>query len=293
MKILLISVGDNGGGTWFVADAINKYTNHEARSIRIIQSWLDYPFDIISPTNKELDHWLKWPDVIHIRDNAAKTWRIRKPTVVTYTGMSYRQRSCHRLSWCRKIGWIPTVSTIDLVTLNPKNAPEWIPNPREEMVSNERNKPFTVCHAPTFRDRKGTDVVIEACSKLGVKLELIEEKKYIDCLRIKSRCDILVDQFTYGYGNNAIEAWSFGIPVISGAEKQQYYDIVKEMNDGKLPYYACNYTVNDLCDAIDVFRSKTNVYHEYVERGRNYFFKYHHAPVVAKHVASIYERLLK
>lgn len=292
MKILLISVGDNGGGTWFMADAINKYTNHEARSVRIIQSWINYPFDIIAPTNEELAWLLKWPDVIHIRDNAAKTWEIKKPVVVTYTGMSYRQRSTQKLAWCREQGWIPTVSTIDLVTLNQSHPPIWLPNPREEMCSNERNKEFTVCHAPTFRDRKGTDVVIEACSKLGVKLELIEETSYIDCLYLKSKCDVLIDQFTYGYGNNAIEAWSFGIPVISGAEQQKYFDIVTSKNDGVLPYYVSEYNVKSLCEAIAALRDSSMTYSEYVNRGREYFFKYHHSPVVAKRAVSIYERLL-
>jgi len=38
MNILLGGTSDNGGGSWFLADAINKYTEHNARACVAIRA---------------------------------------------------------------------------------------------------------------------------------------------------------------------------------------------------------------------------------------------------------------
>lgn len=298
MKILLLSVGDNGGGCYWMADAINKHTEHQARSVRFVQSWINYPFDIFAPTSEELRALIKWADVVHVRDNVSDKWPAlpgNKPVVITWTGMSYRRAAPRKLQICKDNGWVSTVSTPDLIGYAPKGLePAWLPNPREKMQPSKRNKDFTICHAPTFRERKGSQEVIEACSKAGVKLELIENMKYIDALELKARCDIVIDQvgnFSFGYGNNAIEGWALDMPVISGYTKERFaaHTISKF---GRLPYLFCDGSIGDIMAKIELLRNPV-LYGQWVETGLDYFYQFHHAPIVAKKAIVIYERAMK
>lgn len=296
MKILLLSVGDNGGGCYWLSDAINKYTEHVARSVRFVQSWINYPYDIFAPSNGQLQSLIDWADILHIRDNVSDKWPVipkGKSVVVTWTGMSYRKAAGAKLQKCKNNGWATTVSTPDLISYAPDNLkPTWLPNPREEMKRTEQNGQFTVCHAPTFRDRKGTQLVIEACSRLGVMLSLVEDMKYFDALKEKSKCDVVVDQvgpYSFGYGNNAIEAWAMGIPVISGASQPKYTQYTRGIY-GKLPYIECS-TVDDIYKAADLLKNPIE-YAKWRDIGLDYFYKFHHAPIVAASAIKIYKTIL-
>jgi hypothetical protein len=82
-------------------------------------------------------------------------------------------------------------------------------------------RPIIIAHAPTNRAIKSTQVFLSACSSLkargfNIEMLLIERLPHLECLRLKARADILVDQLQLGYGCNAIEAWGMGIPVVGG-----------------------------------------------------------------------------
>lgn len=293
MKILCLSVGDNGGGCYWTADAINKYTEHEARAVRFVQSWIGYPYDIFAPSKPELVELIKWADVLHIRDNISEKWPpiSNKPAVITWTGMSYRQRASAKLQMCKERGIYATVSTPDLVSLTPDNSPDWLPNPREEMSLAVKSKRIIACHAPTFRERKGTAQAIEACQKVGVQLELIEELPFWKALKKKQACNLVLDQLgAYGYGNNAIEAWAMGQPVISGASRPAFVRHIKSIYGG-LPFCECGADVTEIVKALEVMKNKS-VRDKWVEIGRDFFFEYHHAPVVARRAIEIYKKVL-
>lgn len=296
MRILLMSVGDNGGGCYWMADVINKYTPHKARAVRFTQSWINYPFDIFTPNGGDLSSFMNWADVIHIRDNVSDMWPSipqNKPVVVTWTGMSYRRRAVQKLEQCKERGWFSTVSTPDLVSYATGDlCPEWLPNPREEMEA-EKVEGLIACHAPTFRERKGTDEVIEACSQAGVKLELVEGLTYLESLKVKARCNLVIDQVgphSYGYGNNAIEAWAMGYPAISGASAPKYTQHTID-TFGQLPYLQTSGTVKNLITQLEAMKN-AQTRKRYTDLGQEYFFKFHHAPVVARKAIEIYERCL-
>jgi hypothetical protein len=52
-----------------------------------------------------------------------------------------------------------------------------------------------------------------------INFKLIEGKPWERCVALKAAvgCGVLIDQMSYGYGCNAIEAWALGLPVISNA----------------------------------------------------------------------------
>jgi len=290
VNILFVSTGDNGGAGYWLADAVNKYTSHQARSIRIAQSYISYPYDILNPSQDEIMKWGEWADVIHVRDGAPTCLDTLKGKrrFITFSGMSYRKKAAIIIPHYRKLGYTICVSTADLLAYYPTNPPVWIPNPRELM---ERDKPFdtfTVCHAPTYRERKGTETVIEACKLAKVNLELLEHKTYYEVMMVKSRCHLLVDQFSYGYGNNAIEAWALGIPVISNGSRR-LIPLISERFGGRFPFAQCAENAVELAALIIKFRDDPTFYQEWAKAGHEYFLQHHHAPVVAKRLAELYE----
>lgn len=293
MKILLASKGDNGGGTYWLAQAINKHTQHEARSVRILQSFIKYPFDVLNPSDEELANLCKWADLVHCRDSFDFLPEIGKGKiwVMTYTGMSYRRKYGDLIRFCRDRGWTVCVSTIDLTEYHGKQQkpPVWLPNPREDMQSRvKKHDRFTVAHAPTFRERKGTETILQAFEGLSAKLELVEGLPYSQCVKRKRKCHALIDQFAWGYGNNAIEAWAMGQPVIGGVMLEKYADVVLR-TAGFLPYVPAEETVDSIRAAAQQVMDSPKWA---IERGREYFHAFHHAPVVAKRAVEIYEAAL-
>ena len=79
---------------------------------------------------------------------------------------------------------------------------------------------LVIGHAPTYRQAKGSDVIIPIVQELEktypVKLVLIEGLPYPEALVRKRNCDIFIDQIgNLGYGMNGIEALAMGIPTCS------------------------------------------------------------------------------
>lgn len=290
MNILFASTGDNGGASYWLADAVNKYTEHQARSIRVAQSYINYPYDMLNPPAQEIVKWGQWADVIHIRDGAPTCLEGMKGKryFITFTGMSFRKKAAVLISHYRKLGYTVCVSTLDLLAYHPKNPPIWIPNPRELMECGEPFETFTVCHAPTYRERKGTETIIEACKLAKVKLELLEHRTYNEVMMIKSRCHLLIDQFAWNYGNNAIEAWALGLPVISNGGKK-FRAILADKFDGRLPFASCGEDAQAIASLITRFSQEQSFYNEWVQAGQEYFMRYHHAPVMAQKLVKLYE----
>jgi len=293
MKILLVSKGDNGGGTYWLAQAINKHTQHKARSVRVLQSFIQYPFDVLDPGDEELAELCARADLVHCRDSFdfLPESGQAKIKVMTYTGMSYRRKCSDLIRFCRDRGWTVCVSTIDLTEYHGKRQepPIWLPNPREDMQSRAKKyEHFTVAHAPTVRERKGTEVVIQAFKGLDAKLALIEGLTYSQCVKRKRKCHALIDQFAWGYGNNAIEAWAMGMPVIGGVMLEKYADVVLR-TAGFLPYIPAEETIDSIRAAV---QRAVDSPKWAIERGREYFHAFHHAPVVAQRAVEIYEAAL-
>ena len=275
MNILLVSNGDNGGGCWFLAQAINQCTEHAARAIRMMQSWIEYPYDLLNPSQAEMAALCDWADVVHGRDTCHFLPDQSRPTVLTYTGISYRRRPAQFHRYCQERKWIVSVSTPDMLSiLRAAKLPElWMPQTRPDAIDESVTKhpEFTVCHAPTMRNRKGTGTVIKALAGLPqANLELIEQTPYSECLERKKRCHALIDQFWLGFGNNAIEAWAMGIPAISGASEPELIQNIRNLNNGETPFLLATENVKELQEIIERLRTDPTFYEKAVEKGRKF-----------------------
>lgn len=85
----------------------------------------------------------------------------------------------------------------------------------------KKNK-FTVLHIPSTPEKKGSDIVQEAFSLINRKdVELIycTNIPHNQVMELKKNCSLYVDQMLLPvYGNAAVEAMSFGIPVMNWDE---------------------------------------------------------------------------
>jgi glycosyltransferase involved in cell wall biosynthesis len=130
-----------------------------------------------------------------------------------------------------------------------------------------------VSHAPTNKAIKGTRFVQRGMRTIsGSEMVLILNKKWDACLALKASTDIFVDQLTLGYGNNAIEAWALGLPVIAGASEAILARMRKEYR-GPVPFYAS--TEKMVGEDIRKMLASAELRQEWAERGMKHVRKFH------------------
>lgn len=149
-----------------------------------------------------------------------------------------------------------------------------------------------IAHAPTNRQVKSTDQLIEAVERLqaegyDVELDLIERRSWRECLARKAKADIYFDQIGLGFGCNAIEAWAMGIPVVAGAADETLDEM--ERRFGQLPFYHA--TPETIYDALRELIDDPKLRERYGQIGLAYVRKYHDASVVVDQLKAIYQRV--
>ena len=183
------------------------------------------------------------------------------------------------------LGWLITVATPDLTRFGPPLLPDCRPD-----LSQYRNlgNEFTVVHAPTKRTVKGTERVIAACKKVGVKLDVIENVPWKECMRRKGLGHLLIDQFEDGYGCNAIEAWSMGVPVISDGNDAIIDAIFGTFNGIPFvrPYSTLEETIKTLRDDRDAWTRAAAA-------GHQHYLEYHSYEAVSELAIWVYEKAIE
>lgn len=184
-------------------------------------------------------------DVVHARNSfraARNAAALHKPLVITHHGTRLRNRPADVLAEQRAHSAIGLAATLDLWLLAPDEL-EWLPAPYDldalaSLRQPHEDGPLRIGHAPTNREIKSTDAFLAACDKLSretpVEVVLIEGQSWAECLHLKATCDVYFDQVLLGYGNNAIEAWGMGCPVVAGAADDTLAEY--ERRFGSLPF---------------------------------------------------------
>lgn len=291
MNILSISHYDHAGCGYLLSAAINETTKHYSRAIKVYQGKLQYPFDVLTPTPQQAALLWRWADVIHLHDTLPpgllpKTVP-QKPIVITYHGSQYRKQHELENRKVKALGWIGTVATPDLT----QYGLEWMPDCRPDMTDlsgRYRSNKFSVIHCPTKAETKGTKAVTEAMS--GLPLTIVKNTPWRECLMAKASAHITIDQFRYGYGCNAIEAWSMQQPVVAGGSIPVLAEI--ERHVGFIPFYNCSETVADIRTAVMKLKENRDLYAAIAARGRECWYKYHRPEAAARRAVGLYKRAL-
>lgn len=141
-----------------------------------------------------------------------------KHIIANYHGVDMRTRGV--FPWMDKLVDINTTSELDLLQKHPRISYVFLPFQTEtQKPAFELNSPLRICHATRDRYWKGSDRIIEACKQLekthGIEFVLIENQPHDKTLKMKSECDIYIDQVAnlggWGYGMNSVEAFAMGL----------------------------------------------------------------------------------
>jgi len=151
------------------------------------------------------------------------------------------------------------------------------------------NEKIRIAHATRDRTNKGTDYIIQSVMELSVKhpveLVLIENQPHDICMKIKSTCDIYIDQIAdmggWGYGMSSVESLAQGIPTCTYLN-ERYLEFIPDH-----PFINVNY---------DNFESKLTelirdigLRDEMSARGREWVVRNHDINSVADELYKYYE----
>lgn len=256
--VLYTGAFDTGGQGWRIKQAFDRYQpGFEVHSIHADETYFHYPHDVRYEAGADKSYALtEAADVLHFRNGLEGLKRLRasgRPVglLLHHHGTRFRDEHATIAASARERRALQVASTIDLTLLEPDVG--WLPAPfdLDELATHRvltNGGQVRVAHAPTNRLVKSTAAVLAAITRVNetygqssvqVTLDLMERKTYADVLERKGKADILVDQLRLGYGNNAIEAWGMGIPVIAGVADPNVRAAMIE-TWGELPFYEAN-----------------------------------------------------
>lgn len=183
------------------------------------------------------------------------------------------------------------VSTPDLLQWSPSAV--WIANPvdleKYTYIGVKETETINIVHAPSNRQKKGTDYVIKAVEKLKsegyrIKLILVEHTPYDKVIEYYKQADIVVDQLLLGwYGNFAIECMALGKPVCV---------YIREDLKSYLPFMPlCNTSRTNLIENLRMLIEDKKLRGELGQRGREYVEKVHEPIKVTEKVIELYEEI--
>ncbi|HEX7456422.1 MAG TPA: glycosyltransferase family 4 protein [Candidatus Nanoarchaeia archaeon] len=164
---------------------------------------------------------------------------------------------------------------------------------RKSKTEPSPNQAFTIMHAPTDEEKKGTRYVVQAVEELrgkGVKVNLVLADKISrkDLYKKMSVADLIIDQLLIGwYGGLSVEAMALGKPVVCYL-KEEY---VKLVPFGKnIPIINAN--KDNLAEVLERLIKNRKGLAAIGKRGYEFVKKVHDAKIIAEQYKKVYESLL-
>ncbi len=284
-NILCVSLFDNGGSLQQLTNALNRYTDHNARHLNYKQTWLDYDVDIKASDyrNEELRDLLKDRDFFIFSEAVPERFREhgfklkRDNTIIRCFGSmtrnnlnTYREMWRHNFYTFASGGFDPTIHPyLGFVAYHIPNIYEFSDFPEVK-----RGNKIKVCQAVTNKDVKSTSKVVDTLWDLerdyGIEPIIIHGIPWKEALKIKATCNITIDQFKLGtYASSAIESMYLRNIVIS-----RISPFVRSMHPD-LPIVQA--TEESLSEVIIKLISNAYSIDEIGEKGRDYVMKEHDA----------------
>src|SRR5215212_3636601 len=214
----------------------------------------------------------------------------RKKSVFHYLGSDIRGKSPEELAYGKRadaeivgsydaIRWVPEAHVVPNGLDLSKYVPETAPN----------NRPVRVVHAPTSRQKKGTEWIVQACEQLPVELDIVEDTRHDHAIERYKRADIVVDQLNAGwYGVFALECMALGKPVLTYLHEEAVRR-AEEAFGVELPLVPTS--KETLAEDLQRLVDQPELRDEIGQRSRTYVEHIHDANVIADRMIAIYEAL--
>lgn len=185
------------------------------------------------------------------------------------------------------------VSTPDMLDAVPDAT--WMPNPVEvsdwvslRTAKRKKGSAFRIFHAPTSRNKKGTEFVLEAVESLKKKydlhLDLVEGVSSSEFKRRLGAADVVIDQLVGGwYGVLSLESMCAGKPVVV---------YVREDLERFMPFNPFQLSSqHNVEEKLEELILDAGLRRKLSKLGPAYVEKLHHPRVVAGRVEKIYEQI--
>jgi glycosyltransferase involved in cell wall biosynthesis len=311
ISVIIFTAGhDTGGQGYRLKRAFDRYYPDEfsVRSVHSAVSYFKYPSDIEYRSRDAAAIFGK-ADVLHMRNGLEGLKRLRPEAlegkvglISHYHGTRFREEHEALSAKDREVGAIQLVSTVDLLDLEPNLV--WLPSPIDVFeLKNVRDSalidleaPIRVCHAPTNRKVKSTQAVLDAILRLNctiglpIELDLVEKQPFERVLQRKACSDIYVDQLNLGYGNNALEAWAMGLPVVAGVKSVRVRALMGEIF-GQIPFYEAD--EGNLAEKLAELATDVHLRLQWGHIGYDHTMRFHDEKKVADQLASLYRAALE
>jgi glycosyltransferase involved in cell wall biosynthesis len=142
---------------------------------------------------------------------------LRKKSVFHYLGSDIRGKTPSELAYGKRAGAeiVGSYAALDWVPEARVIPPGLDLRPFTPVPPSDNPRPLVV-HAPSSRERKGTQWVIDACAQLPVELDIVEGVPHDLARERYAKADIVVDQLNAGWhGVFALESMALGKPVVT------------------------------------------------------------------------------
>lgn len=303
MRVLIVSPGQDTGGQGIrIKEAFDRHggTDWHVDAMRLADNYIHYPTDLDWDEQKALDLYER-ADVVHHKNGMLAYPLLdvgaRKPAILHHQGSRLRKHPREVSGEGVTAGATQIVSTVDLLADAPGST--WLPTPYDlDWLRDRYRRPhgsgrIRIGHAPTNYAAKNTSAIMKALDvvarKHPIEVDLIEQARWKVCLSRKGLCDIFIDQITLGYGNNAVEAWAMGIPVVSGfAEPADRAAFVEQTGiDGDaMPFHEA--TAVNLVARIEQLVVDAELRAEVGRRGRAYAEAFHDERAIVERLKVLY-----
>lgn len=262
MNILHLHPGPDTGGQSMRGKAVLEAAGHTVRVI--VRS--DHQFGYAQAERWRDDEVVReaysWADTVILHNQPAELFAkvddgSTKRLVVHHHGTRFRQAPIRHYRAAEAIGATQIFSTVDLLLQIPAGGHgEWfgqvIDVEAMQAIRTEHYRPGRrfghVVHCPTNQQIKGTRWVKMAGRQMRYEatFQIVSRRPWSYALQVKAGADVFIDQLALGYGNNAIEAWAMGIPVLGGVSNEggilpvpaaALIDRMHQEYGGPLPFY--------------------------------------------------------
>lgn len=232
MRVTILSYIDYAGSGYKVWEALSNHTDIDVELYAgPHRNKLHHPSrNIVTPDNiEEVQARVDSSDVIHLKGDwpAMNPYLglqiLHKPVVVTVSGNFFRKKKDGGLEKFNlhnhRKATVRTSFEPDL--LYPDFSNIWTPHPVDSIgkpnIWQPSDKPLLL-HMPTNRQKKNTLFIIAVLNQVRkqvhCEVQMLEGLTFQQAMETRKRATIFFDQFKVGfYGNSAIEAMQYGIPV--------------------------------------------------------------------------------
>lgn len=252
---------------------------------------VDEAIDKLKLNEYEIIHYDGGLDFFRDPAQALKWKKEGKKIVCCYYGSDLRSRGLIRE--LDQISDLNITSEFDHLALKKNIEYLFYPYDPSELPakSNVENDRVRIVHSPTNRKYKGTDLIISVIEKIEkekkIEFLLLENLSRSEVLKIKSTCDISIDQVGgimggTGYGKAGLETLAMSIPTITNMTSE-YEKWIPEN-----PFIVAN-NFNDLYVKLNELIEDKHLRDEYGRKGQGWVNKYHSFESVNKRLKELYK----